>query len=81
MDMLEQRYDDTYGKDCFRNCDVVDLTFACIGAVDAMHKHSIGSPEAAKNRIESESWFLLTMQSTILDHQANILKEPVEVQF
>jgi len=37
MDMLEQRYDDTYGKDCFRNCDVVDLTFACIGAVDAMH--------------------------------------------
>ena len=37
MDMLEQRYDDTFGKDCFRNCDVVDLTFACIGAVDAMH--------------------------------------------
>ena len=37
MDMLEQRYDDAYGKECFRNCDVVDLTFACIGAVDAMH--------------------------------------------
>ena len=37
MDMLEQLYGDTYGKDCFRNCDVVDLTFACIGAVDAMH--------------------------------------------
>jgi len=37
MDMLEQRYGDVYGKDCFRNCDVVDLTFACIGAVDAMH--------------------------------------------
>ena len=25
-----------YGKRCFKNCDVVDLTFACIGAVDAM---------------------------------------------
>lgn len=37
MDMLEQRYAPTHGDDCFRNCDVVDLTFACIGAVDAMH--------------------------------------------
>lgn len=37
MDMLEQRYCDDYGKNCFRNCDVVDMTFACIGAVDAMH--------------------------------------------
>ncbi|HIF49421.1 MAG TPA: hydroxymethylglutaryl-CoA synthase family protein [Cytophagales bacterium] len=37
MDMLEQRYAPTYGDDCFRNCDVVDPTFACIGAVDAMH--------------------------------------------
>ena len=25
-----------YGKRCFKNCDVVDLTFACIGAIDAM---------------------------------------------
>ena len=33
MDMLEQRYTPIHGKDCFRNCDVVDLTFACIGAV------------------------------------------------
>ena len=37
MDMLEQRYAKKYGVDCFRNCDVVDMTFACIGAVDAMH--------------------------------------------
>jgi hydroxymethylglutaryl-CoA synthase len=37
MDMLEQKYEPKFGKDCFRNCDVVDLTFACIGAVDAMH--------------------------------------------
>ena len=25
-----------YGIRCFKNCDVVDLTFACIGAIDAM---------------------------------------------
>ena len=37
MDMLEQRYSSKFGENCFRNCDVVDLTFACIGAVDAMH--------------------------------------------
>ncbi|MBJ29009.1 MAG: hypothetical protein CMB61_02990 [Euryarchaeota archaeon] len=37
MDMLEQRYSKKYGNNCFRNCDVVDMTFACIGAVDAMH--------------------------------------------
>lgn len=37
MDMLVQRYSHRFGQDCFRNCDVVDMTFACIGAVDAMH--------------------------------------------
>ena len=37
MDMLEQRYSKKHGTECFRNCDVVDMTFACIGAVDAMH--------------------------------------------
>ncbi len=37
LDMLEQRYAQQYGEDCFRNCDVVDMTFACIGAVDALH--------------------------------------------
>lgn len=25
-----------YGERCFKNCDVVDLTFACVGAVDAL---------------------------------------------
>jgi len=25
-----------FGEESFRNCDVVDLTFACIGAIDAM---------------------------------------------
>jgi len=37
LDMLTQRYSGRFGKDCFRNCDVVDMTFACIGAVDALH--------------------------------------------
>ncbi|MFT6143552.1 MAG: hydroxymethylglutaryl-CoA synthase [Myxococcota bacterium] len=37
LDMLTQRYAPTYGPDCFVRCDAVDLTFACIGAVDALH--------------------------------------------
>ncbi len=37
VDMLTQRYASRYGEDCFQNCDVVDMTFACIGAVDALH--------------------------------------------
>jgi len=37
LDMLTQRYGNRFGEDCFRNCDVVDMTFACIGAVDALH--------------------------------------------
>lgn len=36
LEMLHAKYKDQYGEDCFRNCDVVDLTFACIGAVDAL---------------------------------------------
>ena len=37
IDMLQQRYAKEFGPDSFRNCDVVDMTFACIGAVDALH--------------------------------------------
>lgn len=37
LNMLEQRYAPAYGKDCFLNCDVVDMTFACVGGVDALH--------------------------------------------
>lgn len=37
LDMLAARYATEHGEDCFRNCDVVDMTFACIGAVDALH--------------------------------------------
>lgn len=34
--IVEEILSTTYGKRCFKNCDVVDLTFACIGAIDAM---------------------------------------------
>ena len=37
VDMLTQRYEERFGKDCFQNCDVVEMTFACIGAVYEMH--------------------------------------------
>jgi hydroxymethylglutaryl-CoA synthase len=36
LQMLQDYFAPTYGEDCFINCDVVDLTFACIGAVDAL---------------------------------------------
>ena len=37
LEMLRRKYRSTYGVDCFQNCDVVDLTFACVGGVDALH--------------------------------------------
>ncbi|WP_326982654.1 hydroxymethylglutaryl-CoA synthase [Chryseobacterium sp. MYb264] len=37
MQMVEKVLEAEYGERAFKNCDVVDLTFACIGAVDALH--------------------------------------------
>ncbi|MCX8532839.1 hydroxymethylglutaryl-CoA synthase family protein [Chryseobacterium luquanense] len=37
MQMVEKVLESEFGERCFKNCDVVDLTFACIGAVDALH--------------------------------------------
>ncbi|MGK6342691.1 hydroxymethylglutaryl-CoA synthase family protein [Chryseobacterium sp. DT-3] len=37
MQMIEKVLEKEFGERCFRNCDVVDLTFACIGAIDALH--------------------------------------------
>lgn len=37
MQMVEKVLEADFGERCFKNCDVVDLTFACIGAVDALH--------------------------------------------
>ncbi len=36
MEMLREKYAPIYGDDCFLHCDVIDMTFACIGAVDAL---------------------------------------------
>jgi len=36
VNMLQQKLEAQYGEQCFRNCDVVDLTFACVGGVDAL---------------------------------------------
>ncbi|ASK30196.1 hydroxymethylglutaryl-CoA synthase [Chryseobacterium sp. T16E-39] len=37
MQMVEKVLEIKYGERCFKNCDVVDMTFACVGAVDALH--------------------------------------------
>ena len=37
MQMVEDALEKEFGERCFRNCDVVDMTFACVGAVDALH--------------------------------------------
>ncbi len=34
--MVQERLAAQYGPDCFRHCDVLDMTFACIGATDAL---------------------------------------------
>ncbi|MDL1913742.1 MAG: hydroxymethylglutaryl-CoA synthase family protein [Bergeyella sp.] len=36
MQMVEKALEEKHGKRIFKNCDVVDITFACIGAVDAL---------------------------------------------
>ncbi|MDH6250522.1 hydroxymethylglutaryl-CoA synthase [Chryseobacterium sp. H1D6B] len=37
VQMVEKILEAEFGERCFKNCDVVDMTFACIGAVDALH--------------------------------------------
>jgi hydroxymethylglutaryl-CoA synthase len=37
MQMVEKALEPEFGERCFKNCDVVDMTFACIGGVDALH--------------------------------------------
>lgn len=37
MQMVEKVLEKKFRERVFRNCDVVDMTFACIGAVDALH--------------------------------------------
>jgi hydroxymethylglutaryl-CoA synthase len=37
VEMAQKRLEKQWGADCFRHCDVLDMTFACIGAVDALN--------------------------------------------
>jgi hydroxymethylglutaryl-CoA synthase len=50
LDMLHHYFMPKYGSDCFLNCDVVDLTFACIGAVDAL-QNSLDWVRSGEDRI------------------------------
>ena len=36
IEVVEDLLSDSFGNRCFKNCDIVDLTFACIGGVDAL---------------------------------------------
>ncbi len=36
MHVLEQQLEGKFGKRAFKNCDVLDMTFACVGGVDAL---------------------------------------------
>lgn len=48
--MLRDHFADAYGPNCFLHCDVVDLTFACIGGVDAL-QNSLEWAAAKEGRI------------------------------
>ncbi|MBV8328797.1 hydroxymethylglutaryl-CoA synthase [Chryseobacterium sp.] len=37
VQMVEKVLEEEFGPRCFKNCDMVDLTFACVGGVDALH--------------------------------------------
>ena len=37
VEIVENKLADTYGARSFKNCDILDMTFACVGGVDAMH--------------------------------------------
>lgn len=50
LDMLNDYFAPLYGPDCLLNCDVVDLTFACVGAVDAL-QNTLDWVRAGKDRI------------------------------
>ncbi len=37
VEIVENKLASIYGERSFKNCDILDMTFACVGAVDAMH--------------------------------------------
>lgn len=47
--IIEEALADKYGARSLKNCDVLDMTFACVGAVDALH-NSLEWVRGGKNR-------------------------------
>ena len=37
VEIVENKLASKYGERSFKNCDILDMTFACVGAVDALH--------------------------------------------
>ncbi len=37
VEIVENKLASKYGSRSFKHCDILDMTFACVGAVDAMH--------------------------------------------
>ena len=35
-DLVEKYFTNKFGERCLKNCDITDMTFACIGGVDAL---------------------------------------------
>ncbi len=50
LEMLRRKFRTEHGNECFQNCDVVDLTFACVGAVDAL-QNTLDWVRGSKERI------------------------------
>ena len=50
LEMLRRYYRKDHGVDCFTRCDVIDMTFACIGGVDAL-LNTVDWVRAGKDRI------------------------------
>ncbi|MEL6804090.1 MAG: hydroxymethylglutaryl-CoA synthase, partial [Bacteroidota bacterium] len=50
LDMVQEQLAEMHGADCLLHCDVIDMTFACIGAVDALH-NTLDWTSAGRDRI------------------------------
>ena len=37
IEIVEKQLSELFGERCFKNCDVLDMTFACVGGIDALH--------------------------------------------
>lgn len=49
VEIVENALENKYGERSFKHCDILDMTFACVGAVDALH-NSIDWVKQNENR-------------------------------